>query len=187
MLEVFLVGAALVLGVMAVGARIQFLHLREDVARQRAEVKSALARRIDLVNRMLEVALHYEAYERDIIEMVTRSAGQRSAAIGPIVAHLSTAYPQLRASEQYQELMRQVASQEQDAKEALAAYNNAAALHNTATGRLPWNLLWASERLAYLDISMERELLPARWDTQRLKFTLEDKARPSERARIAGS
>lgn len=170
MILLFLV-VAIVFSIAAVGKRNEFVGLREEVARSRSTVISALQRRIDLVNRMLEVALHYEAYERDIIEMVTRSASQRSASIGSVVTNLSTAYPNLRASEAYQELMRQVASQEQDARQALDAHNAAAARHNTTANQFPWNMLWSSASIAYLDMSMEETLLPARWDAKQLRFS----------------
>jgi LemA protein len=172
--------------VSAVGKRNEFIGLQEEVARSRSAVIDAWVRRIDLVNRMLQVALHYENYEREIIDMTTRSFAHRGASVGSLVTTLSNSYPNLRASEAYQELMRQVASQEEAAREALKVHNAAAERHNTAVNRFPWNIFLSSERVVYLDTSMEEGLLPTRWDAQQLRFTVKRELdRPGQR--IAGS
>jgi LemA protein len=170
MLLVLLVIAMAVFAFSAIGKRNEFVGLREAVARSRSGVVDAWLRRIDLVNRMLQVAVHYENYERDVIEMVTRSFSKRGASVGAIVTNLTNSYPNLRASEQYKELMRQVAAQEEAARQALNEHNVVAERHNIAVNQFPWNMFWSSSPIAYLDTSMEQDLLPARWDEHQLKF-----------------
>lgn len=157
----------------AIGKHNELVGLRQRVSRCRSEVIDAWTRRLDPLNRMLQIALHYQEYEKKVISDVNGAFATHGALPQVLIAVISPVnYPTLRANEQFLELMRQVGLYEQEAKQAIQAHNLAAENHNTAAQSFPWSLFWSSEESPMLDTTMEQDILPARWDQRNLRFSV---------------
>lgn len=111
-----------------------------------------LQRRADLVPNLVRVVETYRIHERDVLTDVTEARSQITAARGPREAgaaddHLERAlatlyavaenYPQLRASENFLELQRELANLEEEISFARRYYNGLAQRLNTAVETFP--------------------------------------------------
>lgn len=122
------------------------------VAQSWSDVGVQLARRHDLVPKLVEVVQQHSGYERAVLEEVTalRAAGLHEtspAALGAIEGRLGAglerllaiaeAYPELRASASYLELMRNLTDVEQQIQFARRYYNGAVNNLNTRIATFP--------------------------------------------------
>ena len=129
--------AALLWGVVSYNLLVRDHH---RVAQSWSDVGVQLARRHDLVPKLVEVVQRHAAYERTVLEEVTalRTAGMREtspAALGAVEGRLGAglqrllaiaeAYPELTASASYLELMRNLTDVEQQIQFARRYYNGA--------------------------------------------------------------
>jgi LemA protein len=111
-----------------------------------------LQRRADLVPNLVRVVETYRIHERDVLTEVTEARSQVASARGPREAgtaddHLERAlmslyavaenYPQLRASENFLELQRELATLEEEISFARRYYNGLAQRLNTAVESFP--------------------------------------------------
>jgi len=141
--------AALLWGVVSYNLLVRDHH---RVAQSWSDVGVQLARRHDLVPKLVEVVQRHAAYERTVLEEVTalRTAGMREtspAALGAVEGRLSAglqrllaiaeAYPELTASASYLELMRNLTDVEQQIQFARRYYNGAVNNLNTRIATFP--------------------------------------------------
>ena len=141
--------AALLWGVVSYNLLVRDHH---RVAQSWSDVGVQLARRHDLVPKLVEVVQRHAAYERTVLEEVTalRTAGMREtspAALGAVEGRLGAglqrllaiaeAYPELTASASYLELMRNLSDVEQQIQFARRYYNGAVNNLNTRIATLP--------------------------------------------------
>ena len=150
-----------------------------------ADIDVQLKRRHDLIPNLVETAKGYASHERETLESVTAarstavdvrdaSPGQRAGAenmltqaIGRLFA-LAEAYPQLRASEPFQELQRSLNDIEADLQQARRYYNATVRELNTKVRQFPSNLVAGVARIG------EREFFeieaPAEREAPRVQF-----------------
>jgi LemA protein len=148
-LIVALAAAALLWGVVSYNLLVRDHH---RVAQSWSDVGVQLARRHDLVPKLVEVVQRHAAYERTVLEEVTalRTAGMREtspAALGAVEGRLGAglqrllaiaeAYPELTASASYLELMRNLTDVEQQIQFARRYYNGAVNNLNTRIATFP--------------------------------------------------
>ena len=141
--------AALLWGVVSYNLLVRDHH---RVAQSWSDVGVQLARRHDLVPKLVEVVQRHTAYERTVLEEVTalRTAGMREtspAALGAVEGRLGAglqrllaiaeAYPELTASASYLELMRNLTDVEQQIQFARRYYNGAVNNLNTRIATFP--------------------------------------------------
>lgn len=148
--------AVLVLGVIAlfnslVGKRNRYKNAWSDIDVQ-------LKRRYDLVPNLVETVKGYKEHEASVLEKVTLAranalgvqsndlAGRAQAEdmlTGALKSLFAVAenYPQLRASENFQQLQAQLAALENDIQSARRYYNAAVREFNNAAQVFPANLL----------------------------------------------
>jgi LemA protein len=149
LLIIALAAAALVWGVVSYNLLVRDHH---RVAQSWSDVGVQLARRHDLVPKLVEVVQRHAGYERAVLEEVTalRAAGMREtspAALGAVegrlgaglqrVLAIAEAYPELTASESYLELMRNLTDVEQQIQFARRYYNGAVNNLNTRIATFP--------------------------------------------------
>ena len=160
MLIAFGVMGALVLGLVAL-AVIGFNKLRTaDIGAQEAlgGIDVQLTRRADLIPNLVETVKGYAAHEKDVFEAVTaaRAGLQQAAASGDVdqkaaadaamqqalirVNAVAEAYPDLKASANFQDLQRQLADTENQLSFARQYYNDAVATLNKLVRTIPWML-----------------------------------------------
>ena len=169
-----LVGALVVLVLVAVYGYNRLVRLRNEVGTGWANIDVQLQRRADLIPNLVEAVRAYAAHERGVFEEVTRAraALQRAAtpgsaaeanegltaALGGLFA-VAEAYPELRASENFLRLQGDLTDTE-DKISAARRYYNATVMHfNTAVQSVPWILL--ARPLGF----REREFFSADGDT----------------------
>ena len=151
----------IVVAVLLVAAFLVILYNRLVRLRNRSEnawaqVDVQLRRRYDLIPNLLEAVKGYAAHERQTFEEVTkaRTAAQQAQtvpeqaqaenmltqAIGRLFA-VAEQYPQLRATENFQQLQAQLAETEGKIAVSRQVYNDAVLTYDTALETVPTNIV----------------------------------------------
>jgi LemA protein len=153
--------AIVIVAVLLVGALLVVLYNRLVRLRNRAEnawaqVDVQLRRRYDLIPNIVEAVKGYASHERQTFEDVTkaRTAAQQAQtvpeqaqaeniltqAIGRLFA-VAEQYPQLRATENFQQLQAQLAETEGKIAISRQVYNDAVLTYDTALETVPTNIV----------------------------------------------
>jgi LemA protein len=125
---------------------------RNRVAQSWSDVGVQLARRHDLVPKLVEVVKQHAGYERSVLENVTelrarsmretrpealaRTEGELGAGLTRLIA-VAEAYPELKASASYMELMKNLTDVENQIQYARRYYNGAVNNLNTRIASFP--------------------------------------------------
>src|SRR5205823_5997043 len=133
----------------------KFVGQAEAIKAQWAQVQNQLQRRNDLIPNLVETvkgyAQHEEGVYKDIADARSRllaakspeetiqAANQQTTALGRLLAVVEN-YPQLKANEQFNRLMDELAGTENRLAVARQRYNEAVQQYNTARRQLPGNL-----------------------------------------------
>jgi LemA protein len=148
-LTIALAAAAILWGVVSYNLLVRDHH---RVAQSWSDVGVQLARRHDLVPKLVEVVQRHAGYERAVLEEVTalRAAGMRETsptALGAVEGRLGAglqrllaiaeSYPDLTASAGYLDLMRNLTQVEEQIQFARRYYNGAVNNLNTRTSTFP--------------------------------------------------
>jgi LemA protein len=154
---------AIVLGVLVVLLLVvvvamynRLVRLRNRTENSWAQVDVQLRRRYDLIPNLVEAVKGYAAHERSTFDEVTqaRTAAQQAqgveeqakaenvltAALGRLFA-VAEAYPQLRATENFQQLQAQLAEVEQNIVVARQVYNDTVLTYDNALETVPTNIV----------------------------------------------
>ncbi|HEX3254804.1 MAG TPA: LemA family protein [Gaiellaceae bacterium] len=134
----------------------KLVRLRNRCENAWAQVDVQLRRRYDLIPNLVETVKGYAAHERETFEEVTkaRTAAQQAQgvqeqaqaenmltqAIGRLFA-VAEQYPQLRATENFQQLQAQLAETEQKIAVARQIYNDAVLTYDNALETVPTNVV----------------------------------------------
>ncbi len=134
----------------------RLVRLRNRAENAWAQVDVQLRRRYDLIPNLVETVKGYAAHERETFEEVTeaRTAAQQAKgvqeqaqaenmltqAIGRLFA-VAEAYPELRATENFQQLQAQLAETEQKIAIARQVYNDAVLTYDNALETVPTNIV----------------------------------------------
>jgi LemA protein len=154
---VIVVVAILVLLVLfLVGMFNKLVRLRNRAENAWAQVDVQLRKRYDLVPNLVETVKGYAAHERGTFEAVTqaRTAAQQAqgvqqqaeaenmltAALGRLFA-VAEAYPQLRATENFQQLQAQLSDVEQNIAVSRQVYNDTVLSYDNALETVPTNVI----------------------------------------------
>jgi LemA protein len=132
-----------------------FVKQEEAVKAQWAQVENQLQRRNDLIPNLVEsvkgYAQHEESVYKDIADARSRllaakspeesiaAANQQTSALGRLLAVVEN-YPQLRANEQFNRLMDELAGTENRLAVERMRYNERVQEYNTARRQFPGNL-----------------------------------------------
>jgi LemA protein len=151
-----------------VGIYNRLVQLRNQVNNAWSQIDVQLQRRYDLIPNLVEAVKSYMGYEKGTLEAVINARNQAQAARNQVeqsggptsssIKELATAdaalrgavtnimalaenYPQLRASENMQQLQEELSSTENRVAFARQAYNDNVLLYNTAQQTFPAVLL----------------------------------------------
>ena len=133
----------------------RFVSQEEAVKAQWAQVQNQLQRRNDLIPNLVETVKGYAAHERQVFEDIAASrsrllaartpqetieaANQQTSALGRLLA-IAENYPQLKANEQFNRLMDELAGTENRLSVARMRYNERIQEYNTTRRRFPSNV-----------------------------------------------
>lgn len=137
------------LAVLVIGIYNALVGLRQNVRQGVADIDAQLRQRHDLIPNLVETVKGYAGHESDTLEAVTKARslaaqGEPSSqseqglkiALDNLLA-LGEAYPDLKASANFQELQRELADIEDKLAAARRALNAAVARFNTARESFP--------------------------------------------------
>jgi len=153
---IILVAILLLLLLLVVAIYNRLVRLRNRSENTWAQVDVQLRRRYDLIPNLVEAVKGYAGHERETFEEVTkaRAAAQQAqgveqqaqaenmltAALGRLFA-VAEAYPQLRATENFQQLQAQLADVEQNIVVARQVYNDTVLTYDNALETVPTNIV----------------------------------------------
>jgi LemA protein len=153
---IVLVVIVLVLVAILIAIYNKLVRLRNRCENAWAQVDVQLRRRYDLIPNLVETVKGYAAHERTTFEEVTRArtAAQQAQgvqqqaqaenlltqAIGRLFA-VAEQYPELRATENFQQLQAQLAETEQKIAVARQIYNDAVLTYDNALETVPTNIV----------------------------------------------
>ena len=153
---VIAIALAVVIGLLLVTMYNRLVRLRNRVANAWSQVDVQLRRRYDLIPNLVETVKGYASHERETFEEVTqaRTRAQQAgtveeqgqaenvltAAIGRLFA-VAEAYPELRASENFQQLQSQLEETEDKIRVARQVYNDTVLTYENARQTVPTNLV----------------------------------------------
>jgi LemA protein len=151
-----LLGAIVLLVVIVVGMYNKLVSLRNRAENAWAQVDVQLRKRYDLIPNLVEAVKGYAAHERVVFEEVTeaRTRAQQAqgvqeqasaenaltAAIGRLFA-VAEAYPELRATENFQQLQAQLTEVEGDIAVSRQVYNDTVLTYDTALETIPTSII----------------------------------------------
>lgn len=153
----FAIAALVVIGLYLAFAYNGLVTLRQRTNQAFADVDVQLRQRHDLIPNLVETVKGYAGHERQTLESVVaaRNAAlgaqgpadkaaaeqQLSGAVGRLIA-LGEAYPDLKASANFQQLQDQLAAVEDKLAAARRFFNNAVSEYNASLQAIP-NVLFA--------------------------------------------
>jgi LemA protein len=181
---VIVLGAVvLLLALIVVAFYNRLVRLRNRGENAWAQVDVQLRRRYDLIPNLVETVKGYASHERATFEEVTRArtAAQQAQtvqeqaqaenmltqAIGRLFA-IAEAYPQLRATENFQQLQAQLEETESKIAVSRQVYNDAVLTYDTALESVPTNIvagMFNFEERQYFEIEA-----PAAREAPRVQF-----------------
>jgi LemA protein len=173
----------LLLALIVVALYNRLVRLRNRAENAWAQVDVQLRRRYDLIPNLVETVKGYASHERATFEEVTkaRTAAQQAQtvqeqaqaenlltqAIGRLFA-VAEAYPQLRATENFQQLQAQLEETELKIAVSRQVYNDAVLTYDTALETVPTNVvagMFNFEERQYFEIEE-----PAAREAPRVQF-----------------
>jgi LemA protein len=164
------IAVLIVLGLVLVAIYNRLVRSRNRVDNAWSQVDVQLRRRYDLIPNLVETVKGYASHERGTFEEVTtaRTRAQQAqgveeqaqaenaltAAIGRLFA-VAEAYPELRATENFQQLQSQLEDTEDKIRVARQIYNDTVLTYENARQTVPTNLVagwFRFERRAFFEI-----------------------------------
>jgi LemA protein len=153
---IVLIAVILLLALAVVVIYNRLVRLRNRSENSWAQVDVQLRRRYDLIPNLVEAVKGYASHERATFDEVTqaRTAAQQAqgveeqakaenvltAALGRLFA-VAEAYPELRATENFQQLQAQLAEVEQNIVISRQVYNDAVLSYENALETVPTNVV----------------------------------------------
>ena len=150
------IALVVLLGLVVVWLYNKLVRLRNRAENSWAQVDVQLRKRYDLIPNLVETVKGYAAHERETFDEVTaaRTAAQQAktvqeqadaenvltAAIGRLFA-VAEAYPELRASENFQQLQAELSDIEGRIAIARQVYNDAVLSYDNALETVPTNFV----------------------------------------------
>lgn len=165
--------------ISAVSAYNGLVDKEEAVKTSQSTISVQLQRRADLIPNFVEAVKGYSDYEQSTFTAVTEArskvaaasgageqaeaSAQLDSAIDVWVNAITEAYPELKASQQYQALQDELAGTENRIAVARKDYNDSASVYNKAVRRFPSNLfagMFGFEQVEYFEADESANKVP---------------------------
>jgi LemA protein len=153
---IIIVALLLLIGLIYVLARNSIISLRNRTDEAWSGIDVQLKRRHDLVPNLVESVKGYASHERETFEKVTQARAAAMQASGPEEASkaesqltaalgglrvVAEQYPQLRATENFQQLQRQLSELEDEIQASRRIYNSNVQQFNTRIQQFPGSII----------------------------------------------
>ena len=150
-----LIGVAVLVGLWAILSYNGLVSKRAMVAEGWSGIDAQLKRRADLIPNLVETVKGYATHERETFDELTKMRSQAgsqdpaqraqaetaiTAAIGKVMA-VAEAYPDLKASANFQSLQNDLSNLEDQIQLARRYYNGAVRNYNVAVQQFPSNII----------------------------------------------
>jgi len=146
---IVLIAIVVVIGMVLVGIYNRLVGLRQTVRQGVADIDAQLRQRHDLIPNLVSTVKGYASHEKDTLDAVISARNQ--AAQGPVTSGgeqqlkvaldrllaLGEAYPDLKASANFQELQQELSHVEDKLAAARRALNAAVSRYNTGRESFP--------------------------------------------------
>ncbi|WHZ04233.1 LemA family protein [Neobacillus sp. YX16] len=151
-----IVAAIVLLGVMLMSSYNNFVTLEENVDQSYAQIENQLQRRLDLIPNLVNTVKGYASHEKEVIASISdaraRLAGantveEEASANAELTGALSRLlvvvenYPNLKADQQFTQLMDELSGTENRISVARKDYNDQVAVYNKKIKRFPGALI----------------------------------------------
>jgi LemA protein len=174
---IIIVALLLLIGLVYVLVRNSLVSLNQRVEESWSGIDVQLKRRHDLVPNLVETVKGYASHESETFEKVTQARaaamqasgpeqagqaeGQLTAALGGLRV-VAEQYPQLRATENFQQLQRQLSELEDEIQASRRIYNSNVQQYNTRIQQFPGSIIanqggFTAKPFFEIDAAAERE------------------------------
>ena len=152
------IGVVVLLGLALAASYNRFVNQRQLVRNSFANIDTELRRRYDLIPNLVESVKGYAGHERGTLEAVTEARAAAINAQGPAeqasaenvltgalksLFAVAESYPDLRASQNFLELQRELSATEDRAAYARQYYNDTVLTYNNAVTTVPQSIFAA--------------------------------------------
>lgn len=147
-----IVAFVVILAIVFVPSYNKFVNLEEDIDQAYAQVETQLQRRLDLIPNLVNTVKGFASHEKEVIGEISEARSKLAGARGPeeqaaADAQLSSAlsrllvvvenYPDLKANQNFTQLMDELAGTENRITVARKDYNDTVSKYNRQVKRLP--------------------------------------------------
>ncbi len=151
-----IVAVVVIFGAMLVSSYNSFVNLEENVDQSYAQIENQLQRRLDLIPNLVNTVKGFASHEKEVIASISDARARLAGANTPqeqatANAELSGAlsrllvvvenYPDLKANQQFTQLMDELAGTENRIAVARKDYNDQVAVYNKKVKRFPGALI----------------------------------------------
>jgi LemA protein len=177
-LVLIIVGIVVILALAALLIYNRTVSRRNAVDNSWAQIETALQRRHDLIPNLVEAVKGYAKHEQSTFEEVTKARSgavsakapgsqavaedMLTAAIGKLIV-VAEQYPQLRATENFQQLQQQLSETEDQIAITRRVYNDTVQTYNTGIQQFPASIVanqFHFEPRQFFDAPKEAEATP---------------------------
>jgi LemA protein len=177
-LVLIIVGIIVILALAALLIYNRTVSRRNAVDNSWAQIETALQRRHDLIPNLVEAVKGYAKHEQSTFEEVTKARSgavsakapgsqavaedMLTAAIGKLIV-VAEQYPQLRATENFQQLQQQLSETEDQIAITRRVYNDTVQTYNTGIQQFPASIVanqFHFEPRQFFDAPTEAEATP---------------------------
>lgn len=145
-----------IVAILLVPSYNKFVNLEEDVEQSYAQVENQLQRRLDLIPNLVNTVKGYASHEKEVIAEISDARARLAGASGPeeqatADTELSNAlgrllvvvenYPELKANQNFTQLMDELAGTENRIGFARKDYNDVVSKYNRQVKRFPGRLV----------------------------------------------
>ncbi len=149
-------GIVVVLVLVFVGIYNGLVQSRNRVDNAWGQIEVQLKRRYDLIPNLVETVKGYASHERETFERVTQARSAAQSASGPAeqaqaegfltqalrqLFAVAEAYPELRATENFQNLQNELAETENKIAVSRQIYNDSVLTYNNKVQQIPTNIV----------------------------------------------
>lgn len=139
------VAAILLVVVMVASVNNRAISLEEQISGAEAQISVAEKRRVDLVYNLVDTVTAYQQYEGETLLAITeaRASAQAGDADGAmtVLNAVSEQYPELKANENYQQLMTELAMTENSIAQYRNNYNEQVKAYNKFVRQFPNSII----------------------------------------------